>query len=205
VLIMLAIDVVLGPLFTAIVYDRRKPRLAMDLAVIVALQAAALAYGLHAIERGRPAFVVLVKDRFEVVSPADLDSASRAQARANPLATIDPLRPRWVAARLPESAEEQALILAEAIAVGRDVQHHPKHYVEYGAEAAAALERALSIARLKALNPARIAQIEQAVAATGLDEARLRYLPIRGPARDGAVLIDAASGRIERVLQLTPW
>ena len=41
--IMLAVDVVLGPLFTFIAFDRRKKHLALDLAAIVALQLAALA------------------------------------------------------------------------------------------------------------------------------------------------------------------
>ena len=99
-LIMLGVDVVLGPLFTLLVFDRRKPRLKWDLATIAAVQLAALAYGVFTVHQGRPAFVVFVKDRFEVVSPADLQPEARSAARRNPHAGIDPMRPRWVAADL---------------------------------------------------------------------------------------------------------
>jgi len=204
-LIMLAVDVVLGPLFTLLVFDRRKRSLRWDLATIAALQIAALLYGLHAVYQGRPAFVVYVKDRFEVVAPADLLPEARDAARGNPAARLDPFAPRWVSARLPESAEERSTILFEAVTLGRDVQHHPRLYVEYAADAPAALARALPIDRLRALNPQRPEAVAAAVAATGLPEASLRYLPVRGPARDGAALIDASDGRVIRIVTLVPW
>jgi len=203
--IVVGVDVIVGPLFTLIVYDRRKPRLKWDLATIFVLQLAALAYGVHTLYVGRPAFVVLVKDRFEVTAPADLRDADRQAGADNPHATMDPMRPRWVAARQPTEVQEQMRIAFEALTQGRDVQHHPKLYVDYASESAIALERALPIARLRALNPTRLAQIDELVARSGLPEARLRYLPLRGPAGDGTVLIDAADARVVDVARLVPW
>jgi hypothetical protein len=204
-LLVLGVDVVLGPLFTLIVFDRRKKRLAWDLATIAALQLAALAYGVWTIEQGRPAFVVLVKDRFEVVAPSELQPEALAAARGNPHARTDPFAPRWVAARLPGSAEERARITLEAATIGRDVQHHPHLYVDVGDEAAAALGRALPIARLRALNPGRGAEVDAAVAASGRAEDALRYLPLRAPAVDGAVLLGHPDGRVLGVARLVPW
>lgn len=204
-LIMLGVDVALGPLFTLIVFDRRKRNLSLDLATIAALQLGALAYGLHTVHQGRPAFVVLVKDRFEVVAPSELLPQARREARSNPLATLDPFGPRWVAARMPESQQERNAVLFEAVESGRDVQHHPKLYVDYGKEAAASLPRALPIARLRSLNPQRAAEIDAAIVATSLPEDQVRYLPLRAPARDGAVLIGLPSGEVLKVLSLTPW
>jgi hypothetical protein len=204
-LIMLAADVVLGPLFTLIVFDRRKRNLKWDLATIAALQVAALLYGLYTIYQGRPAFVVLVKDRFEVISPADLRPEDRAVARGNPFARIDPSGPRWVAARLPDSPQERSEILFEAVTHGRDVQHHPRLYVDYAGASADALERALPIARLRSLNPQHGAEIDAMVARTGRAESALRYLPLRGPASDGAVVVGQADGRVLDVVPMLPW
>jgi hypothetical protein len=204
-LLVLAVDVVLGPLFTLIVFDRRKKRLAWDLATIAALQLAALAYGVWTIHQGRPAFVVLVKDRFEVVAPSELRPEAREAGRDNPHARTDPLAPRWVAARLPDSPEERARITLEAATIGRDVQHHPHLYVDIGDEVADALRRALPIARLRALNPGRDAEVDAAVVATGRAEDTLRYLPLRAPAADGAVLLGHPDGRVLGVARLVPW
>jgi hypothetical protein len=203
--IVLGVDVVLGPLFTLIVYDRRKKRLKWDLATIAALQLAALAYGLFTIHQGRPAFVVLVKDRFEVISPADLRIEERAAARGNPFARIDPTGPRWVAARMPETVEQRNAIMFESVENGRDVQHHPALYVDYTSQTAEALERALPISRLRSLNPLAGAEIDALVARTGQAESALRYLPLRGPASDGAVVVGHPDGRILEVSSLQPW
>ena len=204
-LLVLAVDVILGPVFTLIVFDRRKRRLAWDLAAIATLQVMALGYGLHTLYQGRPAFIVLVRDRFEVVSPAELGAEARAAASGNPDAAIDPLRPRWVAARMPEPGPDRDLILMESVMHGRDVQHHPRLYTDLSAETAAALERALPIDRLRALNPQRGAAVDAAVRATGRDESALRYLPLRGPAADGAVLVGHPDGRVLGAAALDPW
>jgi hypothetical protein len=204
-LLVLAVDVILGPVFTLIVFDRGKRRLAWDLAAIATLQVAALGYGLHTLYQGRPAFVVLVRDRFEVVSPAELGPEARAAALGNPDAAIDPLRPRWVAARMPEAGPDRDLILLESVMHGRDVQHHPRLYIDLSTETAAALERALPIDRLRTLNPQRTEAVDAAIRATGRDASALRYLPLRGPAADGAVLVGHPDGRILGAVALDPW
>lgn len=204
-LIMLCVDVVLGPLFTLIVFDRRKRHLKWDLAVVAALQLGALAYGLYAVHQGRPAFVVLVKDRFEVVSPADLGREERIAARSNPYASPDPLHPRWVAAKMPDTVQERSRIMLEAVSTGRDVQHHPRLYVDLSASTRGALEYLLPIERLHTLNRHRGAELLEEVARTGRPAAALGYLPIRGPARDGAVIVDRENARPLLVTTFTPW
>ncbi|MEI7445268.1 MAG: TfpX/TfpZ family type IV pilin accessory protein [Burkholderiales bacterium] len=203
--IVIGVDVIVGPIFTLLVFDRSKPRLKWDLTAIGVVQIVALIYGVHTLYQGRPAFIVLAKDRFEVTSPADLRPEDREAARDNPHAKIDPLRPRWIAARLPESQDERMAISLEALSNGRDIQHHPKLYVDYASERDTALERALPIARLRTLNPGRAAEIDALVAASGRAEGDLRYLPLRGPANDGAVLIDAKDASVVTLAALVPW
>jgi len=204
-LIMLGVDVVLGPIFTFIVFDRRKKRLAWDLATIAALQLAALAYGLYTLHQGRPAFVVLVKDRFEIVSPADILPSDLAAAKDNPFAQSRITGPRWVSIRTPESASERQAIMMEALENGRDMQHHPRLYADYESQVSEALTRSLPLSKLRTLNPSSGSEIDTAVAATGLSESALHYLPMRGPAADGAVLVSRADGRVLKVLPLKPW
>jgi len=204
-LIMLGVDVVLGPIFTLIVFDRRKKRLAWDLATIAALQLAALAYGLYTLHQGRPAFVVLVKDRFEIISPADIMPTDVVAAKDNPFAQSRITGPSWVSIRMPDSAIERHAIMMEAFESGRDMQHHPRFYADYESQVTDALTRSLPVAKLRSLNPSNGPEIDTAVAATGLPESALRYFPMRGPAADGAVLVSQADGRVLKVLPLKPW
>jgi hypothetical protein len=76
--ILIAVDVVLGPLITLIIFKSGKPGLRFDLAMIGAIQACALAYGLHVMFVARPVYVVLVLDQFETVRANDLEAADLA-------------------------------------------------------------------------------------------------------------------------------
>ena len=80
--LIIGVDVILGPVITLIIFDPRKPRLAMDLAIIGALQLAALLYGVFVMFEARPAWNVFVKDRFEVTAANAVDDASRQRAPA---------------------------------------------------------------------------------------------------------------------------
>ena len=134
-LMLLAIDVTLGPLLTLIVFDRRKKSLPFDLSCIAVMQIAALVYGLYAVEAGRPHYVVFVKDRFEVVSRVDLQPEDRAAGIGNGAARADWFGPRIVAAEMPTSEEERKSLLFESAVGGRDVQHFPKQYRDYATQA----------------------------------------------------------------------
>ena len=56
-LMMLAIDVTVGPILGFIVYKEGKKTLKMDLTVIILLQLSALGYGIYSIEQGRPVWI----------------------------------------------------------------------------------------------------------------------------------------------------
>lgn len=67
VVIMLAIDVILGPLMTLILAKEGKKGLKFDLIVIGIVQLSALCYGLYNINKGRPVAVAFDISRFEIV------------------------------------------------------------------------------------------------------------------------------------------
>lgn len=73
-LIVVAVDVIMGPLLTLAVFNRSKPisELRRDLAVIGLLQTAALVYGLWTVSVARPVYLAFELDRFRVVHAVDI-------------------------------------------------------------------------------------------------------------------------------------
>lgn len=63
-LMMLAIDVIVGPVLGLLVYKEGKKPLKFDLSVIILIQISALLYGVYSIEQGRPAWLVYNVDQF---------------------------------------------------------------------------------------------------------------------------------------------
>ena len=196
------IGVIVGPLLVTIVYVPGKKGLAFDLVVIAALQLAALAYGLHILYLSRPAFIVFVKDRFEIVRANDLSDEQLARAsrfRERPL-----MGPVVVGSRIPTDPKELTELVFASLS-GSDVQHFPKHYVDYDQSRAAVRARSAPIARLRELNPASADEIDSLVRSSGRPEAELAYLPLKGDKRELAAIVDAKSGDLVRVAPLQPW
>ena len=69
---LLAIDVILGPVLGFIVFKEGKKTLKMDLAIIIVLQLSALSYGLFSIYQGRPVWLVFQNDHFDLVRLNDV-------------------------------------------------------------------------------------------------------------------------------------
>ena len=65
-LMMLSIDVIVGPILGLLVYKEGKKTLKFDLTVIITIQITALCYGIYSIEQGRPAWLAYNVDHFEL-------------------------------------------------------------------------------------------------------------------------------------------
>lgn len=201
IMILLGVDVVLGPLITLVVFRAGKKGLKIDLLFIAAVQLAALAYGVHAVFAVRPAYIVFTVDRFELVAAIDLDPADLEQVR-DPRYKRPPVwGPDYVAASMPADAAGRQKILESGLA-GKDLNLFPQHYVPFERQAADALKRSRPASILLQRDPAAM---KSYLAAAGRTPESLRFLPLRARVADAAVLLDATSGRPLKILQIDPW
>lgn len=204
-LVLIGVDMVLGPVLTFAIFDRRKKALKFDLACIALLQLLALAYGVYTVDAGRPHYLVFVRDRFEVVSLADLHPLDRKAASGNRAAGTDWLGPRVVAAEMPTSNEVRQGLLLESIQGGRDLQHLPEQYRDYASQSMLAASKGLSLNYLRELNPEHHAHLDEAISRSGLHASRLVFLPIKGPRGDATMLINGSTGETAGMVALRPW
>lgn len=193
--LVVAVDVIVGPLITFAVFNRRKPwsELRRDLAVVAALQLAALGYGLHTVFVARPVAVVLEVDRLKVVTAADLQGQDPAemppQWRAPPWWGV-----QVMAARPASKAETGEAV--ELAMQGLDVGLRPRFWGP-PSDAPQAIDRAgKPLAALRAKHLAHAADFDRAVAESGLAPERLKYLPLVARLSNWSALIESGSGRI---------
>lgn len=203
--LLLAVDVALGPLLTLLVFDRRKKSLPMDLAVIGLLQASALAYGLYTVEAGRPHYLVFIKDRFEAISRADLQAEDLAAAAGVAEAAVHWFGPGWVAVKPPADEQLRQQVLVESVLGGRDLPHFPQWYVPLASQYEQMRARALPLAGLRRLNPGGNTEIDRVLRDMNLSEDQVAYLPLKGAERDATVLVSSVNGQPLGMLPLHPW
>jgi hypothetical protein len=125
-MIAIGVDLVIGPLLTALVYKPGKRTLKLDLSVIVLLQVAALAFGVHTMAQARPVFVVAMPERIDVVAAFQFDSADLLAAPE--WGALSWTGPRYVGTRIPNAAERAELM---DLLGARDISSMPKFYVPF--------------------------------------------------------------------------
>ncbi|MCB1906982.1 MAG: hypothetical protein KDH15_06400 [Rhodocyclaceae bacterium] len=112
--LLLAVDTILGPLLTLLVFKPEKARreLATDISVILALQLGAFAYGAHAVLSERPAFLAFAYSQFYVVRSGDVSGKAAAEVGDAP--RFGALGPRVVFASIPDTALKNGTALLAA-------------------------------------------------------------------------------------------
>lgn len=205
VLLMIAVDVTLGPVLTLAVFNPAKGlgKLRLDLAIIALMQIGALAYGVHVMFVARPAYLVYAVDRFDLVMANGVSDSELAKAQP-PWDRLPKGRPPIVGAKIPEDPKlkEESLFLAMA---GSDLTQQPRFFVPYAEVAKAAAARAQSIDELRRRAPDAVKSIDSAVAATGRNEAEIGFVAAAAPNRDFAVLVDRQSGEVLDMVMARPW
>lgn len=191
-LLMLAIDMILGPILAFIVYNPQKKSLKFDLGVIILIQASALMYGLYNVYIGRPLWLVYSTDRFEVMSAVDID-----QTRPK---NVQPswLHPTYVVAIVPKG--QQKNMLFDEIFSGRSPAMQPALYQKLQQHVPLMRARAQSLAVLKQYNR------EDALMILSKYPKADAFVPLKAPAQDMVVLFNKAHPfPVVGIVNLKPW
>ena len=188
--LVVSVDLILGPLLTLTVFNVAKTRshLRRDLAVIRALQLAALVYGLSTVYAARPVALVFEVDRFRVVNAANVHAPELPQApeafRRLPLTG-----PWLLGTRKAQPGEESNDALFKGLE-GLDLGQRPKFWQAYELSRSAALARARPVALLVQHYPARKDEILAVLRDAGVALEAARFLPMLAR-QDWVVMLNA--------------
>lgn len=122
-LIMLAIDVIIGPLLTLMLVKKNKKYLKLDLITIAILQILALLYGLYSINKGRPVVIAFDVNRFELVQKhmvkdnhqTIIKQYAKEQGKNIPVVSIRPAKDeKELVERMHQELEQNITVSANA-------------------------------------------------------------------------------------------
>lgn len=207
-LIILGVDVVVGPVITLIVFNpAKKPagELRRDLAIVLTLQLAALLYGLYTVHVARPAYVVYNAGRFDLVYANDLDEDKLKRAPSPELRTLPWLGPEIIAARAPDDRKLRNELLMGSLSGGADLPQLPQYYLPYADEQANAVKRIQPLSELRELNRNAAPEIDALTRKYASRKAGIGYLPLRGQVEDLAVIVALDSAEVLEIVDLKPW
>ena len=203
-LLIMGVDIVMGPLLTLVVYKAGKKGLRFDLLCIALLQAGAFFYGFGVITQARPVFIVAALDRFIPVYANDLDDEDLAKAKRPEFAARSWTGPKLVGAVTPTDPKEKEKLTFSGIA-GKDLEKFPQYYVPYVPVSDAMLAKAKPFAVLAAKSPRNKAAVDQYLSASPLSIDQLAYLPLHGRTEDYTMVLSTTTKQPLGVLSADPW
>lgn len=190
-MLVVAVDVVLGPLLTWVVFDFKKPRseLFRDLAVIAFLQLLALSYGLWSVYQARPVYLVHEVDRFVAISAADVDPADLPKATPEfqklPFSGV-----RVIGLRASKDSAERMASFELALA-GKDLALRPEYWQELSeANKAEIRQRARPVQALMSRSSSDRSVLNDWLTTHGRTDEGLLYLPLAARAAFWTALLD---------------
>ena len=198
-LMMLAIDVIVGPILGWLVYQEGKKTLKFDLSVIILIQIAALCYGVFSIEQGRPAWLVYNVDRFELVRKNELVDTNIQQAQPR-FQKPSWFKPQYVATEFAKDIQQRNDEMFAEVLGGISIAQRPERYVELTQAKTQIQQRALPLVELQQYNPKT--DVEKTLAEYPKANA---WLPLKANAVDMVVLVNKESASIIKVVDLRPW
>lgn len=191
--IVIAVDVVMGPLLTLTVFNRNKPtgELRRDLTIIGLLQLMALAYGLWTVSVARPVHLVFEMDRFRVVHAIEVPETELDQAPPE-LQHLPWTGPTLLSLRAFQNDKEKMDTTLAALG-GSPLGARPGLWQGYGKARPQIIAAAKPLSELKTRFPAQAGAIDVASkSAPGASNSAkaLGYLPMAGRDRYWTAVLD---------------
>lgn len=203
VLLLIGVDLVIGPLLTLIIYKHGKPGLKFDLFVIAALQLSALVYGANRLYYEKPDYMVFVVDRLEFVSKNQLDQSA---IRFDELRTNQFGKLLQVYAKAPEDPDEHSRYLDSVLVEGKpDLEARPEFWEPWSAGENEIRARLMPIENIEPGSPEEQKQVQDAIDTYASTHPSLGVLPIGGIEEDMGMLLDRDTLEVLDVLKADPW
>ncbi|ENU95564.1 hypothetical protein F970_01743 [Acinetobacter sp. CIP 102082] len=198
-LMLLVIDVILGPLLGLLVYKESKKTLKFDLSVIILIQIAALCYGVYSIEQGRPAWLVYNVDRFELVRKNELVDTNIQHAQPQ-FQKPSWFKPQYVATEFAKDTQQRNDEMFAEVFSGISIAQKPERYVPLIKVKHQIQQRAQNLELLKQFNDQQ--SVQKILAKYPQADA---FVPLKATAVDMTVLINKEKGEVVKIVDLRPW
>ena len=198
-LMMVAIDVVLGPILGFFVYKEGKKTLKFDLSVIILIQLSALGYGLYSIAQGRPVWLVYNVDRFELVRNNEIIDTNIQKVQAQ-FRNPSWFKPKFAAVQIAKNSEERSKNMFEELLGGVSLAQRPERYVGLVQVKLQIQKRAQNLNDLEKYNSKQ--EVKTVLKEYPSADA---WVPLKANAIDMVVLMNKNSAQVVKIVDLRPW
>lgn len=198
-MMMLVIDVILGPLLGLLVYQEGKKTLKMDLSIIILIQVAALGYGMYSIAQARPVWIVFNHDRFELVRKNEIKTENIMKAKSQyQQPTL--LQPQFVAVKQAIDPQVRQIEQMSAMLNGISLAQYPERYISLDQVKIQMQKQSRDLSQLTQWNDKKI--VQQYLSLYSKADA---WFPLETYGLAMVILINKEKTEVIKIVDLRPW
>ena len=200
-IILIAVDLILGPLLTFVVFNPKKKSLRFDLSVIVSVQLIAMSYGLYTIYLTHPVYITYFDNGFNIVTAKQ---ATPEKSKFKNLKVSKFSSSTFTYMEVDDMSRGK--LFEEAMNGGRDIEAHAEYYQPY--------EENISKILSKSLNSKLIMDSHEKTIKEKLNNLSITkdkpisdfaYLPLIGPSKDAIIILDKITAKPVATIITDPW
>lgn len=130
-ILIIGVDLIIGPLVMLIIYDAKKKYIKFDMAIVILCQLGFMAYGCWTMFTARPAYFVFAENHFYMVRANEIDDKNINLSMYPQFKQHAPFwGPIYVGTKEPDDIKIKNEIVFSGL-VGRGIQNLPQYYVPY--------------------------------------------------------------------------
>lgn len=198
-LMLIIIDVIVGPILGFLVYKEGKKTLKFDLTIIILLQISALSYGIYSIAQGRPAWLVFYADHIELVRKNEL-ILDRADQVHDQYKEVSWFKPQYVAIKPSKDIAQHNKDMFIEVIGGISPAQLPERYMPLSQANEKIKQKVQDLELLNQYNDKAL--VEKTLANYPYANA---YLPLKASMVDMVVLLNKETAEIIQIVDLRPW
>lgn len=200
-IIILAVDLILGPALTFLVFNPIKKSLKFDLSAIVFLQLLMFCYGIYTVYAAHPVYITFTVDRFTLVSARD---ASPSNALFDEYKVSKLSRPTFAYVESPNDPNKQQELMFNSIAGGLDLEAYSEYYTPYRKNIHNIIKRGWSANDIF-INPAEKKILNQFLKHKELKLNDVTFLPVQGKEKFMTFAVDIKTAIPVHAFDIDPW
>lgn len=204
-ILIIGIDVVLGPMMTLILFNPKKSRraLTLDLTLIALVQIAALSYGVYSGYASRVVFNVFDGKTFHLVQAGDIPPDFLSKGTLPRYRTLPSFGQLYAAIDVPNDvAARSDMVFYGAFGVGP--QFMPQYYITLEAGRSQLQSAAIDRTRLQAKHSELLRQIDALLRTRNLTWQQVATIPFEVKTATYTAVVDLKSATLLKVLTEAP-
>jgi len=190
-LLLIFIDVIVGPFLGLLVYKEGKKTLKFDLLIICILQIGAFLFGSYHVFKGRPVWIVYSVDQFELIRDNEIVSKVYQSSFSGP---------KFVAIQYSNIPQMKQKEMFKELFEGVSLTQDPQNYKELTQVKLQIQKHAQNLNQLEKYNSKQ--QVKEILKKYPSADA---WVPLKANAVDMVVLMNKSSAQVVKIVDLRPW